>query len=188
MKNSACIIGNGNFKYSSAMWKKVDETIYQLIEKGVTRFLFGEYSELGNLCFFTVGIYKRTHPEIKRIKFNVDYNEKDNTLRRSTEKYDKSIALKLMGNSEKSVNLRRYMALITESENCIFFFDDKPNSDTKAAYNYAVQKKKKYYIILYNPPHFKVILPFFVTNESPASHFCETGLFKAYIEIKRLPW
>ena len=25
--------------------------------------------------------------------------------------------------------------------------DDKPNSDTKAAYNYAVQKKKKYYII-----------------------------------------
>ena len=147
MKNSACIIGNGNFKYSSAMWKKVDETIYQLIEKGVTRFLFSEYSELGNLCFFTVGIYKRTHPEIKRIKFNVDYNEKDNTLRRSTEKYDKSIALKLMGNSEKSVNLRRYMALITESENCIFFFDDKPNSDTKAAYNYAVQKKKKYYII-----------------------------------------
>ena len=186
MKNSACIIGNGNFKYSSAMWKKVDETIYQLIEKGVTRFLFGEYSELGNLCFFTVGIYKRTHPEIKRIKFNVDYNEKDNTLRRSTEKYDKSIALKLMGNSEKSVNLRRYMALITESENCIFFFDDKPNSDTKAAYNYAVQNRKN--IILYNPQHFKVILPFFVTNESPASHFCETGLFKAYIEIKRLPW
>lgn len=161
MKNSACIIGNGNFKYSSAMWKKVDETIYQLIEKGVTRFLFGEYSELGNLCFFTVGIYKRTHPEIKRIKFNVDYNEKDNTLHRSTEKYDKSIALRLMGNSEKSVNLRRYMALITESENCIFFLMTSRTATQKRLIITPCKNRKN--ILLYNPPRFKIILSLLFT-------------------------
>lgn len=147
MKNSACIIGNEGFEYSSAIWKQSDKIIYQLIEKGVTDFLFGEYPEFGNLCSYILGNHKKNHPEIKWIKFNVDYNGKDNTLHRSTEKYDKSITLKFLGNSERSVNLRRYMALIAESEECIFFFGDKLSSDSESAYNYALQKKKNCFII-----------------------------------------
>lgn len=41
------------------------------------------------------------------------------------------------------------MALIAESEECIFFFGDKLSSDSESAYNYALQKKEK---LLYNTP------------------------------------
>ncbi len=142
MKNTACFIGNGEFKFSSARWKKVDGIIHQLMEKGVTNFLFGEYSDFGNLCFYTVGIYKRNRPEIRRIKFNLDYNEKDNSLFHSTEKYDKTFTLRFIGDSEKSADLRRYMSLIFKSEICVFLRGEKPDSDAEAAYNYALQKKK----------------------------------------------
>ena len=103
--------------------EKVDGIIHQLMEKGVTNFLFGEYSDFGNLCFYTVGIYKRNRPEIRRIKFNIDYNEKYNSLFHSTEKYDKTVNLKFIGDSEKSDGLRRYMSLIFKSEICVFLRD-----------------------------------------------------------------
>lgn len=34
------------------------------------------------------------------------------------------------------------MSLIFKSEICVFLRDDEPDSDSEAAYNYALQKKK----------------------------------------------
>ena len=49
--------------------------IRNLIEQGVSRFLFGDHSQFNDLCYDTVTELKQEYPHIKRIKYRKDYQE-----------------------------------------------------------------------------------------------------------------
>ena len=70
MKNSACFIGHRKINDTPELWKRLDNIVNGLIENGTVNFLFGDRSEFNDLCFEIVGINKKIHPEIKRIKFS----------------------------------------------------------------------------------------------------------------------
>lgn len=142
MKNSACFIGDKKIKFTE-LWKKADAAVYELIKNGVTRFIFGESSEFGNLCLYIAGIYKEKNPEIERIKFKINPDETENYILGISGKYDKKILFRFTDGSEQSEEIKRYIAMVYESEYCVFYYGDKPSGEILAAYKYALDKNKK---------------------------------------------
>lgn len=143
MKNSVCCIGDPDIKYTTDMWKKTDKIMGELIKKGTTRFLFGKCSDFSNLCFYIASVYKRTNPEISRIKIKLDESEKEYGIFGAMDDYDKTVILKLSENSEETKDFRRYRAMIYKSDTCIFYCDARSDGDAARAYRYAAQKNKR---------------------------------------------
>lgn len=92
MKNSACFIGHRKINDTPQLWERLDDIITELTENGTVNFLFGDRSEFNDLCFNIVGINKKIHPEIKRIKFRVNYEDADDyTMQFLTGDYDETV-------------------------------------------------------------------------------------------------
>ena len=160
MKNSAYFIGHRKINDTSQLWERLDDIITELTENGTVNFLFGDRSEFNDLCFNIVGINKKIHPEIKRIKFRVNYEDADDyTMQFLTGDYDETVFPENAVGSGKNVYIKRNMALIDESEVCVFYYDEnytpprrkkdkkaigdyQPNSGTALAYKYALRKNK----------------------------------------------
>ena len=160
MKNSACFIGHRKINDTPQLWERLDDIITELTENGTVDFLFGDRSEFNGLCFNIVGINKKIHPEIKRIKFRVNYEDADDyTMQFLTGDYDETVFPENAVGSGKNVYIKRNMALIDESEVCVFYYDEnytpprrkndkkamgdyQPNSGTALAYKYALRKNK----------------------------------------------
>ncbi len=160
MKNSACFIGHRKINDTPQLWERLDDIITELTENGTVNFLFGDRSEFNDLCFNIVGINKKIHPEIKRIKFRVNYEDADDyTMQFLTGDYDETVFPENAVGSGKNVYIKRNMALIDESEVCVFYYDEnytpprrkkdkkaigdyQPNSGTALAYKYALRKNK----------------------------------------------
>ena len=160
MKNSACFIGHRKINDTPELWKSLDNIVNGLIENGTVNFLFGDRSEFNDLCFEIVGINKKIHPEIKQIKFRVNYEVADDyTMQFLIGSYDESIFPEAAVGSGKNVYTARNRALIDESDVCVFYYDEnytpprrrtdkkaisdyQPNSGTALAYGYAVKKQK----------------------------------------------
>ena len=160
MKNSACFIGHRKINDTPQLWEILDDIITELTENGTVNFLFGDRSEFNDLCFNIVGINKKIHPEIKRIKFRVNYEDADDyTMQFLIGDYDETVFPENAVGSGKNVYIKRNMALIDESEVCVFYYDEnytpprrkndkkaigdyQPNSGTALAYKYALRKNK----------------------------------------------
>lgn len=103
---------------------------------------------------------QKIHPEIKRIKFRVNYEDADDyTMQFLIGDYDETVFPENAVGSGKNVYIKRTMALIDESEVCVFYYDEnympprrkndkkaigdyQPNSGTALAYKYALRKNK----------------------------------------------
>ena len=100
-------------------------------------------SDFSNLCCYVASVYKRTNPEISRIKIKLDESEKEYGIFGAMDDYDKTVILKLSENSEETKDFRRYRAMIYKSDTCIFYCDARSDGDAARAYLYAAQKNKR---------------------------------------------
>lgn len=156
-----CFVGHRKIRKSPELTAAVWDTVKNLIENGVTVFLFGDHSEFNTLCYETVTALKETYPHIRRIHYRTAYPEiSDSVKPYFLSGYEDSICPKGVAFSGKAAYVERNQAMIRDSQVCVFYYDesyapsgykrsgkaragDLPNSGTKAAYEYALAQNKK---------------------------------------------
>lgn len=165
-----CFIGHRKIRKSPKLTAEVQNTVKTLIEDGVTVFLFGDHSEFNMLCYEAVTALKETYPHICRIHYRTAHPEISDSVRQYfVSGYEDSICPEGVAFSGKAAYVRRNQAMIRDSDVCVFYYDaryelshgkqpdkampaHRPNSGTKAAYEYALARDKKV-ITLFLPPN-----------------------------------
>ena len=158
----ACFIGHKIIQKNEALVALLKQTVVELINKGVTTFLFGSMSEFDDLSWRVVTELKAIYPFIKRIYVRAVYPYIDRSYETYLlELYEETYFPPQIENAGKCVYLERNYEMIEKSTYCIFYYNEKyipsskkqtkhslslpskRNSGTKIAYNYAIKKKKK---------------------------------------------
>ena len=150
------------FKTAELLTEQIKQTVLNLIdEKQVDTFLFGSRSAFDDLCLETVTEIKKLRPHIKRVYVRAEYayidNDYEEYLLRT---YDDTYIPKNVEKAGKAAYVVRNYHMIDKADICVFYYDEnyrpplkptagkrifalQPNSGTKAAYDYAVSKKKE---------------------------------------------
>ena len=174
--------GHRNMKLNNKQIEKLRDVLeFLIVNKNVRVFLFGSRSSFDSLCHELVSHLKEKYPYIKRIAYTCSHETC--TLEIEKQKYEELYknVLKMKVNiacfeeevehdkkyiSGKASYIERNMAMIDNSDFCIFYYNEKympskrkysqncicyyqPNSGTRLAFNYAKRKKKKI-INIYN--------------------------------------
>lgn len=144
------IIGHRNIEITEELANKTRKIIIDLIQKGVSTFLFGSKSEFNSLCYEIITEIKIDFQHIKRVFVRAEYpfvsNEYVNYL---LEFYEDTFYFDKEGNSSKFYYIKRNEYLINNSDVCLFYFDidykpkNRTSSGTAISYNYAQNKKKE---------------------------------------------
>ena len=160
MKHSVCFIGHRKINDTPELRERLKQELINLLANGTVNFLFGDHSMFNELCYETVTELKKEYPQIKRVHFRKDYEEADEyTLSFLRSGYEESVCPKGVGRSGRAAYVERNMAMIRESDICVFYYDEsvspqgrkqsrrnltesKPKSGTAIAYGYAKKKEK----------------------------------------------
>ena len=157
----ACFIGHRDIQKSEELISSLKQTVIQLIDKGVTTFLFGSKSGFDSLSWEIVTMLKEKYSFIKRVYVRAEFqyiskSYEDYLLKSYEETY---FPQKLERAGRYSYVERNY-EMIDNSTFCVFYYNEnyvapirispkhklalisKRNSGTKIAYNYAIKKKK----------------------------------------------
>ena len=158
---TCCFIGHRKITETPQLCEQLQHTVCELIELGVTDFIFGDHSAFDRLCYNTVSTLKEQRPEIRRTHFRKAYQEIDDSMRQFFfDGYEDSVCPDGVASAGKAAYIERNQAMIKASDYCIFYFDEsyqpnrrkeskrsltsyQPKSGTRAAYEYAVRKGKK---------------------------------------------
>lgn len=157
----ACFIGHRTIQKNNELISLLKQTIVELINKGVTTFLFGSMSEFDDLSWEIVTSLKTTYPFIKRVYVRSAYQYIDNHYKKYLlESYEETYFPPKLENAGKYSYVERNYEMIDKSTYCVFYYNknyvatlshqpkhkmllkSKRNSGTKIAYNYATKKKK----------------------------------------------
>lgn len=145
---------------------KTTEVIENLINnENVTTFLFGSKSEFDDLCYDIVSELKEKYTHIQRIYVRAEFEYIDGEGCRAYKegllaRYEDTYYPEHMLKAGKSRYVERNQEMINKSDICVFFydknympprrrnckrdlFDYQPKSGTGIAYNYAIAKKDK---------------------------------------------
>ena len=164
-----CFIGHRVIEKSEEFIMLLKETIVEVINKGVTTFLFGSMSAFDDLSWEIVTDLKEKYPFIKRVYVRsmypkiVDKSYEEYLL----ESYEETYFPLKLEKAGKYSYVERNFEMIDKSTYCIFYYNEnyvpqcnrqtkrnrwaiRRNSGTKIAYQYA-QKKKKKIINVYQP-------------------------------------
>ena len=158
----ATFIGHRKIQNSELLTEQIKRTVLNLIdEKQVDTFLFGSRSDFNDLCLDAVNAIKVLRPNIKRVYVRAEYayidNDYEEYLLRT---YDDTYIPKNVEKAGKAAYVVRNYHMIDKADICVFYYDEnyrppikpatgkrifalQPNSGTKAAYDYAVSKKKE---------------------------------------------
>lgn len=157
----ACFIGHRKISKIPELIAEVQNTVKELIENGVTVFLFGDHSEFDSLCYKTVTKLKQAYPHICRIHYRTAYQEIDDSVKQYfVAGYEDSICPKGVAASGKAVYVERNRAMIRDSDVCVFYYekqyqpnrrkmskcsltDYQPQSGTRLAFDYAKVQSKE---------------------------------------------
>lgn len=167
---TVCFIGHRTIIKTEELISSLKETVINLINKGVTTFLFGSMSEFDDLSWEVVTELKKEYPTIKRIYVRSAYPYIDKSYENYLlESYEETYFPEKIENAGKSSYVERNYEMIDKSTYCVFYYDEnytpspkrvpkhnmlpttKRKSGTKIAYEYAVKKKKEI-INLYTQP------------------------------------
>ncbi len=158
---TCCFIGHRKIKKSPELRSEIENTVKELIESGVTVFLFGDHSEFDSLCHETVTKAKETYPHIRRIHYRTAHPEIDgDVMQYFLVGYEDSVCPKGVELSGKASYIERNRAMIDDSDFCVFYYDEqrnplpqnrlekqssdrRPKSGTALAYKYAEKIGKK---------------------------------------------
>lgn len=161
LEKSVCFIGHRKIEDTPKLRAHLESVILNLIENGAINFIFGDNSEFDSLCYKTVTKLKERYPEIKRIKLRKDYEEADDyTMQFLISGFEGSACPKGIERAGRAAYVERNRAMITESEVCIFYYDEnylpprrknskhdltdyQPKSGTALAYAFAEKNKKR---------------------------------------------
>ena len=156
----ACFIGHRTINKSEELIKELSNVVLELINKGVTTFLFGSMSEFDDLSWEIVTKVREKHPFIKRVNVRASFQN----VSRSYEKYlyqfyEETYFPNKLQKAGKISYVERNFEMIDKSNYCIFYYNQnyepplrlqnkgkrtlKTKSGTKLAYEYAVKKKKE---------------------------------------------
>lgn len=152
---TCCFVGHRRIAQAEEVEKSLRTTLHNLIEQGVTRFIFGDHSEFNTLCYEIVTELKKEIPQIRRIHYRIDYPDADDyTLQFLLDGYEDSVCPVGVAGAGKAVYVKRNQAMIHDSDICVFYFNDEymppthrvsertltsyqPKSGTRLAYEYA---------------------------------------------------
>ncbi len=161
IENTCCFFGHRKIEDSDDLRRKLTETIERLIvEENIDTFLFGSKSQFNTLCYELVTEIKAKYSHIKRIYVRAEYpfiNEKYKAY--ILKEYEDTYFPEHMINAGKASYVERNFEMIDKSRICIVYYDFEyqaplrkasrrsvsdyqPNSGTKIAYDYAVNKNK----------------------------------------------
>ena len=138
-EKSCCFIGHRTINTNQDLVDRLQGEIINLIEKGVSRFIFGSRSEFDYLCHSIVTELKEAYPNIIRIAY--DTKSESSILEKDKERFD-AIYFKLSGEesnfaaydevikddkmyvSGKASYIERNELMIDASDYCIFYYDE----------------------------------------------------------------
>lgn len=158
---TCCFVGHRRIAQTEKVEKSLRVTLRNLLEQGVTRFIFGDHSEFNTLCYEIVTELKKEIPQIRRIHYRTDYPDADDyTMQFLLDGYEDSICPTGVAGTGKAVYVKRNQAMIHDSDICVFYFNDEymppahrvsnkaissnqPKSGTRLAYEYAQANGKE---------------------------------------------
>jgi len=159
-----CFIGHRVIQENEELVSLLKQTILELINKGVTDFLFGSKSMFDDLSWRIVTELKEKYTFIKRIYVRSSYQHIDNAYENYLlERYEQTYFPPKLQNAGKYSYVERNYEMIDKSTYCIFYYNQnyvaqakRPykhdkilqknrRSGTKIAYEYALKKKKTIY-------------------------------------------
>ena len=159
MEHTVCFIGHRKIENTPALRERLQKILSELIETGTVTFIFGDHSEFNDLCYEMVTALKEKHPEIMRKKFRKDYEDADEyTMQFLKTGLEENVCPKGIGNAGRAGYIKRNQAMISESDICVFYYDEnyrpasrrndhnlikQPKSGTALAFRYAQTKKKR---------------------------------------------
>ncbi len=157
---TVCFIGHRKIENTEMVKKDLIKLIFELIKKGTDTFLFGSKSEFDSLCYEAVSEAQQKYPYIKKIYIRSAYPHIDKIYENHLYCfYEETYFPDKIKNAGKASYVERNQEMINKSDICVFYYNkdylpppqkeskrslssNQPNSGTKIAYNYAVQKKK----------------------------------------------
>lgn len=146
----ACFIGHRVIEQPEKVDVLLKDTVIQLIDKGVSAFLFGNKSVFDDLSLKVVTELKENYPSIKRVYVRSAYKYLDFSYEKYLlSLYDETYFPAKLENAGKYSYVERNYEMIDKSKYCVFYCNEKynpiskGNSGTKIAYSYAVKKKKE---------------------------------------------
>ncbi len=160
MEKSCCFIGHREIPDTHELRERLQNILIELIENGTVNFLFGDHSAFDDLCYKSVTSLKEKYPAIRRIHFRRNYeNTNDYTMQFLLVGYEDSICPEGVGKAGVAGYLERNQAMISESQVCIFYYDEnylpprrktskrnvsdyQPKSGTRLAFEYAQKSNK----------------------------------------------
>ena len=138
MGKSCCFIGHREIEITDELTNRLAAEIEQLIQGGVSRFLFGSRSDFDSLCHTVVTQLKTKYPHIQRIAFDTKSESSVLEEDREAEEQGYSRLLKreihLAGYEEvykpdvvyvsgKACYIERNQIMIDNSDICVFYYD-----------------------------------------------------------------
>ena len=162
MNTSCCFIGHRRIENKENVKALLKQEIVILLEKGITKFLFGSMSEFDDLSWEVVTELKETYPSIKRIYVRSAYQYIDKSYENYLlESYEETYYPPKLENAGKCSYVERNYEMIDKSTYCVFYYNEnyvpelkrppkhnmllpsRRTSGTKIAYEYALKKKKE---------------------------------------------
>lgn len=153
-KKTCCFFGHRNIEITQKTEKVLFDVVKLLIiQKGITRFLFGSKSQFNDLCYKIVSLLQKEFPFVQKIYVRAEYPYPgDEYIRYLLEMYEGTYYPDKIKNAGRAVYVERNFEMIDKSEYCIVYFDKnytpfqhkkRSASGTGIAYNYAVRKQKE---------------------------------------------
>lgn len=146
---TCCFLGHRTISETEELKPKLIEIIEKLIvDKEVTKFLFGSKSQFNNLCYELVTEIKGKYPHIKRIYVRAEYPYiSDDYKKYLLESYEDTYYPEHIIGSGRAVCVERNFEMIDNSHFCIVYYDESNTpstrkSGTKIALDYAVKRQK----------------------------------------------
>ena len=137
-EKSCCFIGHREVAQTDELIARLSVETESLVQKGVTRFLFGSRSDFNDICHDVVTELKEKYPDIKRVAYNTrsecatlenEREENERIYSRLFSKeihlrgYEESITPDKMYVSGKASYIERNQIMIDISDYCIFYYD-----------------------------------------------------------------
>ncbi len=149
-EKTCCFIGHRKIERTAELERCLKDVVYALIDRGIGEFVFGDHSEFNDLCYESVTEIKKEFPHIRRVHFRTAYPDADEyTNRLLVSGYEESFLPKRLASAGRAVYIERNRAMIEASDICVFYCSRSENaasgarkSGTRAAYDYAVVRKK----------------------------------------------
>ena len=148
-----CFIGHRTIQKNEELISILNQAILNLINKGVTTFLFGGIGEFDNLSWEIVTSLKVKYSFIKRVFVRANHQYLNDFYEKHLLKYYEGTYFPIeLKNAGKCAYVERNYKMIDCSTYCVFYYNEnytpiscqqvKGKSGTKIAYEYAIKRNK----------------------------------------------